>query len=403
MVSTMKKILFLTGTRADYGKLKGLIKAVEESPDFEAYVYVCGMHLLERFGGTYREVLKDEYDNTYVALGLSQSSASSASVSLGDTVRAFSSYVDSVKPDMIVVHGDRMDALAGAVVGALTNVLVAHVEGGELSGTIDESIRHAISKFAHVHLACNEDARRRLLQLGEDDERIFVIGSADVDLMLDDNLPTLEKAKARYGIPFANYGILMYHPVTTEVKNAEANARAVIDAVIESGRDFVVIYPNSDLGYEAILSEYKRLLSCERFRIFPSLRFEYFLSLLKGADLILGNSSAGVRESGVYGIPAIDIGTRQKGRYSTDECGNIQHVGYDANEIIDAIVASGEYAVKAFAYGKGNSVRGFMRVLESEAVWSLSTQKQFNDRCLEGDADAQRKEGSGAHSCEGWK
>ena len=189
----MKKIMFVTGTRADYGKMKSLMKMLDQSSKFEVFVFVCGMHLLKTFGSTYEEVQKDNYKNIYVAYGLSESS--DPSHNLGSTINCLSGYVSNIEPDMIVVHGDRMDALAGAVVGALHNVKVAHIEGGELSGTIDESIRHAISKFAHIHFVCTEEAKNRLIQLGEEKDRIFVIGSPDIDIMMSNTLPSLEEAK----------------------------------------------------------------------------------------------------------------------------------------------------------------------------------------------------------------
>ena len=155
-----KRILFLTGTRADYGKMKPFMQALNRNSKFDVFVFVCGMHLSETFGSTYKEVLKDHYRNTYVAYGLSQTQ--NTSVNLGNTITCLSGYVENIRPDMIIVHGDRMEALAGAAVGALHNIIVAHIEGGELSGTIDESIRHAVSKFAHVHFVCTEVAQKAL-------------------------------------------------------------------------------------------------------------------------------------------------------------------------------------------------------------------------------------------------
>ncbi|MBO6214071.1 MAG: UDP-N-acetylglucosamine 2-epimerase (hydrolyzing), partial [Lachnospiraceae bacterium] len=210
----MKKILFITGTRADYGKIKSLIKAVEAEPDLEAYVYVSGMHLIDKFGNTYIEVLKDKFKNTYV--DFSQNHTGSMSYDLGNVICNLTGYAKHVEPDMIVVHGDRIDALAGAIVGALNNYRVAHIEGGELSGTIDESIRHAISKFSHIHFVSNEEAKNRLIQMGEHAEDIYAIGSPDIDIMLSDELPDIEFVKKYYEIDFDKYAILMYHPVTTE-------------------------------------------------------------------------------------------------------------------------------------------------------------------------------------------
>lgn len=373
-----KKILFITGTRADYGKMKPLMKALDKDEQFTVFIFVCGMHLSETFGSTYEEILKDGYENIYIAYGLSQTQ--SGSVNLGSTIMYLSGYVDNIKPDMVLVHGDRMDALAGAVVGALHNILVGHVEGGELSGTIDESIRHAISKFAHIHFVCTEEARERLIQLGEEANRIFVIGSPDIDIMMSDTLPELAEAKRRYDIEFDHYGILMYHPVTTEYDAIGEKIRKVVDAVIQSGKNYVVVYPNNDLGSEVILNEYRRFENDNHFKVFPSLRFEYFLVLLRNTEFIIGNSSAGIRESGIYGVPAIDIGTRQSGRYSTSKSTNLQHVSEDVVEITDAIKNSSQFKTSSFVFGQGNSTGIFMNIVRQPEFWSTEIQKHFVDR-----------------------
>lgn len=373
----VKRILFLTGTRADYGKMKPLMRALEKDKDFELFVFVCGMHLSEKFGNTYMEVLKDGYRNVYIAYGAGQTQSSS--VNLGGTISCLSGYVEGIKPDMVVVHGDRMDALAGAVVGALHNIFVAHIEGGELSGTIDESIRHAISKFAHIHFVCNREAKSRLIQLGEEEGRIFVIGSPDIDIMMSESLPSLEAVCRKYEIDFSRYGILMYHPVTTEYGEIGQKIQAVVAAAADSHRNYIVIYPNNDLGSEVILNEYKRFAGNGRFRVYPSLRFECFLTLLKNADFIMGNSSAGVRESGVYGIPALDIGTRQNGRYSLQKAANVQHVTEDYEEILAALDRTDRYRIPALLYGRGDSTALFMEIVRKPEFWNTEIQKHFVD------------------------
>lgn len=372
-----KRVLFITGTRADYGKMKSLMKKLDKNPVTEVYIFVCGMHLAKTFGSTYNEVLKDNHKNVYVAYGLSQSQ--NGSVNLGNTISCLAGYVENIKPDMIIVHGDRMDAMAGALVGALSNIIVGHIEGGELSGTIDESIRHAISKFAHIHFVCTEEAKKRLIQLGEEEHRIHVIGSPDIDIMLSSKLPSLEESLARYQINFQKYGILMYHPVTTEHEVIGQKIKAVVDAVLESDRNYIVVYPNNDLGSEVILNEYKRFCGNPRFKVFPSLRFEYFLTLLKNADFIVGNSSAGVRESGVYGVPGIDIGTRQSGRYSTTLIKNLQHVEEDKEQILAALDNTEAHRWVSSNFGDGNSTEKFNEILSNPKFWETEIQKHFID------------------------
>ena len=371
-----KRILFITGTRADYGKMKSLIKAVEKDEKFEALIFVSGMHLLEKYGSTYREVLKDDYVNTYI--DFTQANQGNMSYDLGNVICNLTGYVNHVKPDMMVVHGDRIDALAGAVVGAMNNIRVAHIEGGELSGTIDESTRHAITKFAHLHLVCNDEAKQRLLQLGEESDRIYIIGSPDLDLMLSKDLPTIDEVKQRYDIPYEKYAILMYHPVTTERKQLHIKVKKLVDSIIESKGNFIVIYPNNDHGSDIILDEYRRFECMDNIKIYPSIRFECFLTLMKNAQFMIGNSSAGVRETGYYGIPAIDIGSRQKGRYSKKEK-NVQHVEENVTQVLHAIKKIDDFKFESRSFGNGKSTEIFLKLLHSEEIWNLDIQKKFVD------------------------
>lgn len=372
-----KKIIFITGTRADYGKLKALMRAVENSSSYELFVFVTGMHLLGVLGDTYTEVVKDGYKNVYIAYGLAHSDT--MSMNLASTISHFTGYVRSISPDMIVVHGDRMDALAGAVVGALSNVIVAHIEGGEVSGTIDESTRHAISKFAHLHFVSNEDAKKRIMQLGEAKDNIFVIGSPDIDVMLSDTLPSIDVVKKRYEIDFTKYGILIYHSVTTEHREIGQKVKTVVEAVLKSGKKFIVIYPNDDLGSEVILNEYAMFNGNDNFLIYPSMRFEYFLTLLKNAEFIIGNSSAGIREASVYGVPAINIGTRQSGRFRLEVMKNIQQPEERVEAIVEAITNIGKYKFTQMHFGSGDATNRFMEVISREDIWYKNLQKRFID------------------------
>lgn len=373
----MKKILFITGTRADYGKLKPLMKSVEENEDFELFIYVSGMHLIEKFGSTYYEVLKDGYKNIFVAFGLVHSE--SMSINLGNAICDLTGYVQNIKPDLIVVHGDRIDALSGATVGALNNIIVAHIEGGEISGTIDESIRHAISKFAHVHFVSNNEAKQRLIQLGEANESIHIIGSPDIDIMISNTLPSINKTKDRYDIKFEAYGIFIYHPVTTEYKKINEHMKIILSALKESKKNFVVVYPNNDMGSEIILNQLWQLEGDDKFAIFTSIRFEYFLTLLKNAEFIIGNSSSGVREAGVYGIPCIDIGTRQKGRYNSEYIKNVMHVNENIDEILKAFESIQNKTIPTFQFGEGHSRDKFVEVIENREFWEKGLQKIFID------------------------
>lgn len=370
-----KKIVFLTGTRADFGKLKALIQKLEVHSNYEPFLFVTGMHLLEAYGYTLLEVQRCNFTN--IATFSNHTHETTMDLTLAKTMEGFSVYIKEVSPDLIVVHGDRVEALAGALVGSLNNILVAHIEGGEVSGTIDELLRHSTSKMSHIHFVSNEEAKSRLLQMGELPESIFVIGSPDVDIMVSKNLPDMEEVKKHYEIPFNEYAVALFHPVTTEVASMETYAYEFVEALLQSSRNYVVIYPNNDLGSKAILKAYEKLKGNSKFRIYPSVRFEYFLSLLKNADFIIGNSSAGIREAPYYGIPTINIGTRQQNRSLHD---HIINVPYTTKAILEAMLQLERGVVKdAASYGKGNSSEMFMETLENGNLWNISHQKLFRD------------------------
>ena len=370
----MKKIVFLTGTRADYGKIKSILKILDGNSDFKVYIYVTGMHLLEKYGSTYKEIEKDGFKNIFLSKPIDRDL--SMDQALAKNVLEFSNYVKDIKPDMIFVHGDRLEALAGAIVGALNNIYVSHIEGGEISGTIDESIRHSISKLANFHFVSNPTAKKNLIQMGEKNESIFVTGSPDIDIMLKNNFD-INEIKKMYDINFDNYGIFIYHPVVSEIRLLKRHIKSVVDALIASCKNYVVIYPNNDLGSDIILEELKRLEGNDHFKMFPSIRFEYFLTLLKNASFVIGNSSLGIRESGIYGVPTINIGTRQNSRYNLNVQKNLCCVKENSKEIIRAIKNIDKYRFKDEYFGVGNSDKRILGILENNDIWKIPIQKMF--------------------------
>lgn len=372
----VRTILFLTGTRADFGKLKPLIAEVEADPRFVSRIFATGMHMLTRYGFTLDEIEKAGFRNIHTYSNQGESGSADMDLVLASTIQGLGSFVRECRPDLIVVHGDRVEALAGAIVGALNNVLVAHVEGGERSGTIDELIRHSVSKLSHVHFVANDEASTRLLQMGETSESIFVIGSPDIDVMLSDALPTLAETRSRYAIPFKHYAILLHHPVTTELLQLPTQIREIVAAVRDSGRNFVVIYPNNDTGSDVILEQIRTLDSDPRFRVLPSLRFEHFLTLLKHAEVIVGNSSAGIREAPVYGVPTVNIGTRQFNRFQTP---SIVNVPEERGALLAAFRALPTSHTPSLHFGRGNSARLFVERLKNPVFWQTPRQKQFQD------------------------
>jgi len=373
-----KRIVFLTGTRADFGKLKSLISITQQSKEYEVHLFVTGMHMNSQYGSTIDEIKKNGFDNIYPFIN--HDSIDNMDRTLAKTIDGFSHFIAEIKPDLVVVHGDRVEALAGAVTGSLNNILVAHIEGGEVSGTIDELIRHAVSKMSHVHLVANERAKKRLIQLGELSSSIFTIGSPDLDLMDPEKLPKLSDVKNYYNIEFDNFSIAMFHPVTTEFKSAQKNAKEFVNSLIDSDENYIVIYPNNDLGSYEILNEYKRLEGNGNIMLFPSLRFEYFLALLKNSNYIVGNSSAGIREASYYGTPTVDIGSRQNNRAQS---ASIFHAKNTSESILKNISLAKNFKKDSMNkyndFGQGNSDKIFLKLLNSGKIWDLNCQKQFQD------------------------
>ena len=378
-VPARHRVVFLTGTRADFGKMKSLIKALHGDPErFDVHIFATGMHMEPRYGYTVEEIEKCGFSPIYRFIN--QSAQGVMDRTLAQTILGFGDYVRLVEPDLIVVHGDRSEALAGAMVGALNNVRVAHVEGGEVSGTIDESIRHAVSKLSHLHLVANEAAARRLVQLGELPESIHVIGSPEVDAMGSAQLPSIEEVLRHYEIPFSEYGLFVFHPVTTSPHTLRREVREVIAALRERAHPIVAIFPNSDAGSELLLAELEaELYPSPWVRAFPSIRFEYVLVLLREARFIVGNSSMGVREAPYYGVPTVNVGSRQEGR---SDNASILHVPAERAPILAALRRAermkGALSPSA-EFGEGESHLRFRAVLEEPSTWSRSVQKRFRD------------------------
>jgi UDP-N-acetylglucosamine 2-epimerase (hydrolysing) len=369
-----KKIVFLTGTRADFGKLKSLIEIANQH--FEVHLFATGMHMDKKYGFTVREIEKCGYSNIFKFIN--HDDTSNMDITLSRTIEGFANYTRLIQPDLIVIHGDRIEALAGATVGALNNILVAHIEGGEVSGTVDELIRHAVSKLSHIHFVAHEEAKERLLQMGEQASSIYVIGSPDMDAMLSSTLPKLDEIRNAYNFRFESYAVSMFHPVTTEYEMMHLYAEQYVNALLESTDNFIVIYPNNDKGSEFILRQLSRLTDIDRFKIYPSVRFEAFLVMMKYAKFIIGNSSAGIREAPYYGIPTINVGTRQSGRSNNND---IIHVSYSTSDILLGIDKAKQTTIKAKRlFGDGRSNKKFLDIVTNDGFWQTTKQKIFKDK-----------------------
>jgi UDP-N-acetylglucosamine 2-epimerase (hydrolysing) len=370
-----KKILFITATRADFGKLKSLINITKKNKFFSVHIVVTGMHMMKRFGDTHIEV--DKFFKSKVIKFNNQSLRDNLESILAKTIKKFSKIVEKIRPDLIVVHGDRVESLACSLVGSLNHILTAHVEGGEVSGTIDDTIRHAVTKLCHIHFVGNNKAKKRVINMGEKTNSVFTIGSPDMDILLSNKLPTIEIVKKRYGIEFKNYGILLWHPVTSTRSRLKQDTLKLVNFINSLKQNFVIIHPNNDLGTEIISDIYKKKFKSKKHRIFKSIRFEYFVSLLKHARLIIGNSSAGIYEAPIFGVPTINIGNRQSRRLKTRVIKDIEIDDLDLIRVEDFI---NKYKkINKRYYGKGSADKKFFEQLKKNKFWKISKQKFFSD------------------------
>lgn len=371
-----KRIIFITGSRADFGKQKPLIEKLQFLEQFEVYLFTTGMHMNPKYGKTVNEIFKCGFKNIHTFVN--QDDFDTMDKVLAKTIIGLSQFVTEINPNLVIVHGDRVEALAGAIVGSLNNILVGHIEGGEVSGTVDESIRHAVSKLSHIHFVSNQWAKRRLIQMGEESSNVYIIGSPDIDIMVSNKLPSLTEAKKYYEIPFASYALLIFHPVTTETNKLSLYAFNLVEAVVKSNLNYIVVYPNNDVGSNFIFDAYQKLKSNPKFKIFPSLRFEYFLILLKHAKFVIGNSSLGIREAPFYAVPSINIGTRQHRRALSND---IIHCDYSIEAISRAINRAKHLKItKSEHFGSGNSTQLFFQALLNSQLWKTKKQKYFKDQ-----------------------
>ncbi|WP_435257996.1 UDP-N-acetylglucosamine 2-epimerase [Thioclava sp. FR2] len=369
-----RSLLFLTGTRADFGKLEPLAAAARDA-GYRVTFFVTGMHMMERYGLTKLEVHR--MPGVGVHEFLNQRAGDGQDVVLAKTVMGFSDYVMENRPDLIVIHGDRIEALAGALVAATNYVPSAHIEGGEVSGTIDEVFRHCNTKLATHHFVSSEQAGRRVMVLGEPESSIHVIGSPELDFHAGPSGVTLDEVRKRYAIDFADYGIAVFHPVTSEQGTMGQQAQDLFGALERAKRNFVVIAPNNDPGSEAIFSALSTLPK-DRFRLIPSMRFAHFSELMKNAACMIGNSSAGVREAPFLGIPSLDIGTRQTNRAQASSVHSCA-----ANDVtaIDAFLGQewGRRHPPHTGFGEGRAADRFVDTLRQEEFWARGLQKAFHD------------------------
>lgn len=329
-----RKILYISGSRADYGFMQGVLKKIDTHPDLELEVIVTGMHLMKEFGYTLNSIQKDGF-RIYKIPAKFDSSEMSAVNFLGFFLKKMALAINKIRPDIILVAGDRAEMLGGAIVASYCSLPLAHVSGGDVTSTIDEHIRHAITKLANIHFPYTALSADRIYKMGEDQWRIHIVGSPGVYKMLNQKIIPKEKIVKKYGLDLSKPFLLMIqHPVTFEVGYAASQIRTTLEAITELKVQTVLIYPNADNGGIRMIEVIREFEKKPDIRAYKTIQSVDFFSLMKNAVAIVGNSSSGIVEAPSFNLPTINIGSRQEGR---EQAGNVINVGYDKDEIKNAI------------------------------------------------------------------
>ncbi|MGF9699805.1 UDP-N-acetylglucosamine 2-epimerase [Paenibacillus sp. MABNR03] len=309
----MKKIAVITGTRADYGIYYPVLKAIEEEKTLDLHLLVTGMHLSPQFGNTVELIRKDGFRiSAQVDCLLQGATHGNMSRSIGLAILGMTQALESIQPDTVIVMGDRGEMLAAAVVAAHMNIPLVHLHGGEVTGTIDESVRHAISKLAHIHLVATVQSKERLLKLGEDPWRVHVVGAPRLETMMNTVLPDHKKTLDKYSIRIHSKGYILfaYHSVTTESTDLQMMT-SMLNVLANSEYDIICIMPNSDAGSDALVGVYNQFSNAKGIQLVTNFEPFDYLVMLQNAEVLIGNSSSGIIEAASFHIPVINIGTRQ--------------------------------------------------------------------------------------------
>lgn len=326
----------MTGTRADYGLMRETLTAIDRHPHLSLSLLVTGMHLAEEFGNTIKDVEKDGYRISHrINMLAPDDKPAGMARSIGSAIVDMSLAFEESQPDFVLLEGDRGESLAAAIAAAHMNIAVAHISGGDVTGTIiDESVRHAITKFAHIHFPGTNLSAERLQRMGEDQWRINMVGTPGANLKKALSMRADEVAKA-LGLDLSRpVFLVLQHPVTTEDSESPHQMRETMDAVCGLGEQTVVVYPNSDAGGRRMIKVIEGYEHLPFVHAFKSLPRQTYVGLLSVADVMIGNSSSAVVDAPNFGLPAVNVGTRQQGR---EHGGNLIDVGHDCDDIRRAI------------------------------------------------------------------
>jgi UDP-N-acetylglucosamine 2-epimerase (non-hydrolysing)/GDP/UDP-N,N'-diacetylbacillosamine 2-epimerase (hydrolysing) len=383
----MRKICVITGSRAEYGLLSRLMQAIKDDADLQLQVIATNMHLSPEFGLTYREIEADGFTiDKKVQMLLSSDTSNATTKSVGLATIGFADAYEDLKPDLIVVLGDRFEILAAVSAALFYKIPVAHLHGGEITeGAYDDCIRHAITKMSHLHFTSTEAYRKRVIQLGEHPSRVFNVGAIGVENIKRVPLMNKDELEASLDFQFTDKCLLVtYHPVTLENSSAEGQSENLLQA-LDKFPEYKVIFtmPNSDTNGRIIMQKINDYVSSHpnRCKAFKSLGLKRYLSALKYVTAVVGNSSSGIIEVPSFGIPTLNIGNRQKGRIAAD---SVYHCGTSQKDITAALeyILTDEFrelaSHKDNPYEKEDTLNSILKALKQCPLDNLLI-KHFHD------------------------
>ncbi len=369
-----KKVAVFTGTRAEYGLLYWLMKDIQASNMLDLQVIVCAMHLSPEFGETWKQIEQDGFDiDAKIEMLLSSDTPVGVVKSMGLGTIGFADALDRLRPDILIVLGDRFEALAVVQAALIMRIPVAHLHGGEITeGAYDDAIRHAITKMANLHFVAAAPYKQRVIQMGENPSTVFNVGAIGLDHLRRSSMMDQDELTASLGFQLQEpYLLVTYHPVTILDESPEDSFRAILSALDKFPDCQVILtYPNADNGGRAIIPLLEAYAQEQPRRVLaiPSLGFKRYISVLSKAAAVVGNSSSGIIEAPALGIPTVNIGSRQLGRLAAD---SILHCTPTADAIESALInaLTADFARHcrnvANPYGQGNAATEIVKVLES--------------------------------------
>jgi UDP-hydrolysing UDP-N-acetyl-D-glucosamine 2-epimerase len=375
-----RKICIFTGTRAEYGLLKPLMDEIKSDPDLELQIIASCMHLSPEFGLTYKEIENDGFTiDEKIEMLLSSDTPSGIVKSMGLGMIGYTDALNRLKPDITVVLGDRFEALAFAIASFVNRIPIAHLYGGEATeGLIDEGIRHCITKLSYLHFTSTEEYRKRVIQLGEDPQRVFNVGALGIDNIKKMKLLTKDEIESKLGIKFKSKNLLItYHPVTLKKDESEKEFKALLN-VLKELEDTLLIFtkPNADTEGRKIIKLIEEFVkeNGDKAVVFTSLGQLNYLSIMQYVDAVVGNSSSGIIEAPSLKVPTINIGDRQKGRIRAESVisckGAEDEIKKAINIIYDENFRKKVKDVKN-PYGDGNSAKRIKEILKTYKIDSI--------------------------------